>query len=518
MPRSKSKPPVQHFHLRTLTKDDFADIVELQKKCFPGMTPSTQDQFGSQVDLFREGQLCIEEEGRIVASASSLIVEFDLYSDWHDWTKISDGGMIRNHDPEGDTLYGIEIMVDPAFRGKQLARRLYDARKELCREKNLMRMVIGGRIPGYQRRKRQMTAAQYVEKVKLNEIIDPVLTTQLRNGFVLQRLIPDYLPSDEDSAGFATHMEWTNLAYVENERRRLSPVQTVRVAAVQYEMRRIETFDEFARQCEFFVDAASDYRCDFVVFPELFTLQLLSLMRAKKPGDAARSLARLTPRYLELFTGLSVKYGVNIVGGSQFTLENGRLYNVAYLFRRNGTLGKQYKLHITPSERRWWGVDGGSKLEVFVTDRGRIAINVCYDIEFPELARLAARQGAQILFCPYNTDSRPAYLRVRHCAQSRCIENHVYVVIAGCTGNLPFVENADIHYAQSGIYTPSDIAFARDGIAAECEPNIETVVMHDVDLELLRRHRYTGATQNWNDRRRDLYEIRFRGDPDPVIV
>jgi GNAT superfamily N-acetyltransferase len=329
VPRSKSKPPVQHFRLRTLTKDDFADIVELQKKCFPGMTPSTQDQFDSQVDLFREGQLCIEEGGRVVASASSLIVEFDLYSDWHDWTKISDGGMILNHDPEGDTLYGIEIMVDPEFRGKQLARRLYDARKELCREKNLMRMVIGGRIPGYQRRKRQMTAAQYVEKVKLNEIIDPVLTTQLRNGFVLQRLIPDYLPSDEDSAGFATHMEWTNLAYVENERRRLSPVQTVRVAAVQYEMRRIETFDEFARQCEFFVDAASDYRCDFVVFPELFTLQLLSLMRAKKPGDAARSLARLTPRYLELFTGLSVKYGVNIVGSANNTSSTSRQANAA---------------------------------------------------------------------------------------------------------------------------------------------------------------------------------------------
>jgi predicted amidohydrolase len=109
-----------------------------------------------------------------------------------------------------------------------------------------------------------------------------------------------------------------------------------------------------------------------------------------------------------------------------------------------------------------------------------------------------------------HTRLRIPYLRVRLCAQARCIENHLYVVIAGCTGNLPFVENADIHYAQSGIFTPADIAFARDGIAAECEPNIETIVMHDVDLELLRRHRYTGATQNWNDRRRDLYEVRFK--------
>jgi predicted amidohydrolase len=142
-------------------------------------------------------------------------------------------------------------------------------------------------------------------------------------------------------------------------------------------------------------------------------------------------------------------------------------------------------------------VQGGSTVEVFSTDRGRVAICVCYDIEFPEVVRIAAKQGARLIFCPFNTDGRPGYLRVRNCALARCIENHVYVVLAGCTGNLPFVENAHIHYAQSGIYTPSDIEFARDGIAAECQPNVETVVIRDVDLELLRRHRYAGSTQNW---------------------
>jgi predicted amidohydrolase len=120
---------------------------------------------------------------------------------------------------------------------------------------------------------------------------------------------------------------------------------------------------------------------------------------------------------------------------------------------------------------------------------------------------MAAQQGADIVFVPFNTDTKSGYLRVRACAQARCIENDVYVVIAGCTGNLPFVENADIHYAQSAIFTPCDVTFAREGIGAEANANIETVIIHDVDLELLRRHRESGSVTNWKDRRTDLYEI-----------
>jgi predicted amidohydrolase/ribosomal protein S18 acetylase RimI-like enzyme len=516
MARSTLKSFEKKVRVRRLRKSDFDQVVQLQQTCFPGMSPWTKDQFESQLSTFPEGQICVDVDGRVVASSSSLMVDFDLYSDWHDWKVISDNGFIRNHDPEGDSLYGIEIMVHPQYRGMRLARRLYEARKELCREKNLVRMVIGGRIPGFSKHAKKMSAREYVDKVMRRELYDAVLTAQLANGFSLLRLIPDYLPSDEDSAGFATHMEWMNLAYQPNERRRFNPVQNVRVAAVQYQMRTISSWDEFAQQVEFFVDAASDYHCDFLLFPELFTLQLLSLTKEKRPGVAARSLAEFTPQYLDLFTGLAIKNNVNIIGGSQFVLEQRKLYNVAHLFRRNGTHGRQYKIHVTPNEQRWWGVEGGSRVEVFDTDRGRIAINVCYDVEFPELARYCAKKGAQILFVPFNTDGRQSFQRVRYCAAARCIENHLYAVLAGCTGNLPHVENADIHYAQSGVYTPCDVSFARDGIAAQADPNIETLLVHDVDLEALRRHRYTGATLNWNDRRRDLYTITMKDGDEEI--
>jgi predicted amidohydrolase len=277
-------------------------------------------------------------------------------------------------------------------------------------------------------------------------------------------------------------------------------------------MRSVKNFHEFAQQCEFFLDTASDYKCDFILFPELFTTQLLSCVEPGQPGEAARQLAQFTPQYLDLFTEMAVKYDINVIGGSQFVIEHGTLYNVAYLFQRNGSIGKQYKIHITPSERKWWGVNPGSRVEVFETDCGVIAIQICYDIEFPELTRIAAQKGAQIIFVPFNTDTRHGYLRVRNCAQARCIENHLFVAISGCTGNLPLVENADIHYAQSGIFTPADAEFARDAVAAECNPNVETVIIHDVDVEQLRRHRETGTVQNWNDRRRDLYRVVYQED------
>lgn len=499
--------------IRPLTMDDFDALVELQKRCFPGMTTWSREQVESQLRIFPEGQLGVEYDGRVVASSSSLVVHADDYEDWHDWKTMSDSGYIRNHDPDGDTLYGIEIMVDPEFRGLKLARRLYDARKNLARNMNLRRIIIGGRIPGYGQHADTMSASEYVEAVIAKRLFDPVLTAQLSNGFQLNRLIPNYFPSDSDSRGYATFLEWVNLDHIEDTKLRFQSVSRIRLCLVQYLMRRVESFDEFARQCEFFVDIGSEYKSDFVVFPELLTTQLLCLVDAKSPADAARRLAEFTPEYLELFNDLAVRYNVNIIGGSQFAIEDENLYNVSYLFRRDGSIGKQYKIHVTPNEKRWWGISPGNRVEVFDTDRGKIAILLCYDIEFPELARIAVARGASIIFTPFNTDERYGYLRVRHCAQARAIENQIYTAIAGCAGMMPFIDNADMHYAQCAVFTPSDFSFARDAVASESMPNIETVVVQDVDLELLRRNRFYGTVRPWTDRRRDAYSIRYN-DPE----
>lgn len=496
--------------IRNLKLSDYDQLVKLQLKCFPGMHPWLKEQIKSQLKNFKEGQIVIEYKGKLIASSSSLILDFTLYSTGHTWNEVTDFGYIRNHNPKGKTLYGIEIMVDPDYQKTGLSKLLYSERKKLVRELNLMRIVIAGRMPGYAKMASKLSPWQYLDAVLEKKRSDPVINSQLANGFTVKRIIEKYFPSDEASQGCAVLMEWANHYYKPDPYRKYVPVSQARVCSVQYQMRKIANFEEFANQCEYFVDVAGDYKTDFVVFPEIFTTQLLSFLEEKDPVKGVHKLAGFTPRYLELFKRLSVEYQTNIVGGSHFTLEKGKIYNVAYLFRRDGSVGKQYKIHITPNEKKWWEVQAGNKVEVFDTDRGKIAILICYDIEFPELCRIAVAKGAQIIFVPFNTDERYGYLRVRYCAQSRCIENHVYTVLSGCVGNIPSVQNLDVHYAQSGIYTPSDFPFARDAVAAECTPNIETLVVHDVDLELLNTHRETGRVLNWQDRRKDLYKLLHR--------
>ena len=221
--------------LRPLILKDFDQLIELSLLCFPTLDPWSRTNVENQLAMWPQSQVGLFIDGQLVASCAHVIVHSSDYTDFSNWKEMSDNGDIRNHDPEGDTLYGIEIQVHPDWRGRRLARRLYDHRKELCREHN----------------------------------------------------------------------------------------------------------------------------------------------------------------------------------------------------------------------------------------------------------------------------------RVRTCAAARCIENHMYVVTAGCVGNLPFVENADVHYAQSAVLTPSDVEFARDGVAIEAEPNLETVLPHELDLEALRRHQRRGTVQNWNDRRRDLYRVRW---------
>lgn len=185
-----------------------------------------------------------------------------------------------------------------------------------------------------------------------------------------------------------------------------------------------------------------------------------------------------------------------------------------YCYHSRSEKIKQYqldmyeKIHVTPDEQKCWGLSGGSHIQTFDTDCGKIGIVICYDVEFPELSRLMAEDGMQILFVPFMTDTQNAYSRVRVCAQARAIENECYVAIAGSVGNLPRVHNMDIQYAQSAVFTPCDFAFPNDGKRSEATPNTEMILVSDVDLNLLNELHTYGAVRNLRDRRKDLYELK----------
>ncbi len=279
----------------------------------------------------------------------------------------------------------------------------------------------------------------------------------------------------------------------------------VRIAAVQYLLRRIDDWDGFENHVRFILKAAAEYKPNFVVLPEIFTSQLMSFMDADTDIRAAvRRLHDFTPRYQELMAELARKYNYYLIAGSHPNLRDGLLYNTAFMFSPKGDVFMQDKIHLTRWEREKWDTTPGSKLHLFHTDYGAISILICYDIEFPELARQVCEAGADILFVPSSTDDRQGFWRVRYCAHARAIENQVYVAMTSTVGNLP-VEGLSMHYGQASILTPSDFGFSRDGIAAEGVVNMEQVVIADVDLDALTQNRLNGTTIPLYDKRRDIY-------------
>lgn len=279
----------------------------------------------------------------------------------------------------------------------------------------------------------------------------------------------------------------------------------LRVSAVQYHLHTINSFEEFAKRVEHYIKAAEEFGAEFVLFPEFLTTQLLSIGNQSGQPLAIQHLPDFTEQYEALFIDLAKKKNLHIIGGTHVIRKGDQLYNVAYLFYPDGRVAKQPKLHITPTEVKEWNMSPGDNLEVFETEKGTIAILTCYDIEFPEIVRMAKARGADVIFCPSCTDDRHGFHRVRYTCHARAIENQVYVVNTGTVGSLPTVDFMRANFGQAAIITPNDIPFPPRGILAEGEINHDMVITADLDLQLLYQVRESGSVTTWRDRRTDLY-------------
>ncbi|MDO6544020.1 bifunctional GNAT family N-acetyltransferase/carbon-nitrogen hydrolase family protein [Photobacterium sanguinicancri] len=495
------------LNLRTIRPSDYDELAALMNLVFedvggawPRMT------IMDLIHQFPDGQICIEDSGNIIGAALTIKVDYHRLSLTHTYTDIVNENNVIQHRVNGDALYGLDVFVHPNYRGLRLGRRLYDARKELCRNTNLKAILAGGRIPHYQKVANHLSVIQYIEKVKRKELHDPILSFQLANDFDVKRLMKHYLPEDAKSCGYATLLEWDNVFYDEVAPSILDTEKTmVRLGIVQWQMRMMVSVDDLVDQAEFFVSSLSGYQADFALFPEFFNAPLMGLRPEHNSVEAIRFLSEFTDEIKRRFSHLAVTYNINIISGSMPELKNDRLYNVSYLLHRDGSIDEQYKIHITPHEQRDWVIDGGDKVKVFETDAGRVGILICYDAEFPELGRMLAEQGVQIMFVPFWTDTKNGYLRVRLCAQARAIENECYVAIGGSIGNLPRVNNVDIQYAQSAVFSPSDIYFPHDATITEASPNTEMIIFADVELDKLKYLNTEGSVTNLRHRRLDLY-------------
>ena len=278
----------------------------------------------------------------------------------------------------------------------------------------------------------------------------------------------------------------------------------VRVSTVQYHLHTINNFQEFAQQVEHYVKTAAEFSGEFLLFPEFFTTQLMSIKAGDQPMTI-KDLPKFTKSYLELFTSLAKNYQLHIIGGTHIIEKEGKLYNTAHLFYPDGRVEEQAKIHMTPTEVVEWGITPGDDIKIFKTDKGNIAILTCYDIEFPEIVRMAKARGADIIFCPSCTDDEHGFYRVRYTSHARAVENQIYIVTSGTVGSLPTVDFMRANYSQAAIIAPNDIPFPPRGILMEGVINNDMIITADLDLELLYQIRAKGSVTTWRDRRTDIY-------------
>ncbi|WP_042161849.1 carbon-nitrogen hydrolase family protein [Paenibacillus gorillae] len=279
-----------------------------------------------------------------------------------------------------------------------------------------------------------------------------------------------------------------------------------RVASVQYQLADISSFEQFAEQVTHYVRNASEYGTQFLLFPEFLTTQLLSIGDEDGQALPVGRLPEFTDRYELLFQSLASEYNMYIVGGTHVVeAGEGRWQNTAHLFHPSGKIDRQPKIHLTPTEVSEWNMTPGDGLQVFETEFGTIGMLTCYDIEFPEIVRMARAKGADVIFCPSCTDDRHGFYRVRYCCHARAVENQIYIVTTGTVGALRKVDFMRANFGQAAIIAPNDIPFPPAGILSEGIINDDMLVVADLDLQLLEDVRAGGSVTTWRDRRTDLY-------------
>ncbi len=279
----------------------------------------------------------------------------------------------------------------------------------------------------------------------------------------------------------------------------------VKIASAQYDISFLETWANYQRKSERWVREAVEQGAKILLFPEYNTMELASLFSEEIYSSLDEQLAALQTvheAFLNLFQGLAQEYQCIIQAGSFPVLisENDKIYhNRAYLFMPNREIDFQDKMMMTRFENEQWLISAGDELKTFDTEFGRIAINICYDSEFPLLARKQVEMGANLILVPSCTDTVAGFHRVKIGCQARALENQCYVVQAALVGDAAWSPAVDVNVGAAGIYTPVDYGFPDNGILAMGEFNKPQWVFAEIDLQNCEKVRAEGQVFNYRD-------------------
>jgi predicted amidohydrolase len=282
----------------------------------------------------------------------------------------------------------------------------------------------------------------------------------------------------------------------------MSPRQTLKVAAAQYPIDQPATLDAWRDKIVRWVADGAASGAEVLVFPEYAAIEQAAALGEKVYGDldaTLQAVAELEGDRVALHQDLAAKHRVHILVGSGPSRKGeGRYVNAAQLVTPKGSVGIQEKLIMTPFETDW-GISAGTQLRVFDTVLGLVGINICYDSEFPLIARAMAEAGAELLLVPSCTERVSGYHRVRTGSRARALENQIATVVSPTVGDALWSPAVDKNSGSAGIYVPSEQTVSDTGILAQGELNAAQWVTADVDMARLRHLRTSGEMRNYID-------------------
>ncbi len=274
----------------------------------------------------------------------------------------------------------------------------------------------------------------------------------------------------------------------------------VRVAAAQYPIDAIASWEAYAEKIARWVGEAAGEGAQLLLFPEYGAMEAARMFAPEVWSDLQSSIDFVggsRGKIDALHAELAERHQVYIVASSlPVRDDDGVANNVARVVSPRGRIAEQRKLIMTRFEREQWRVQGGRDVTVFDTRIGKFGVAICYDVEFPLIARAMSDAGAAMILAPSCTDTLHGYHRVRVGAQARALENQCYVVHAPTVGEAPWSPAVDRNVGAAGVYGPPDLGFPDDGVVARGRMNEPMWLYAELDLTAITRVRMEGAVFN----------------------